>query len=148
MPGANESSTVEWPRAHGMPMDLMRPVPPGAGSKKPVTPATGLSLSRARTRKKRNMARFMVLWLLLLVCRLSSQGLPGFFLVLRRRKIRGRRALCGNSRRVSPNANGRDSRSVAELAFGEASSLEWWRRVLRTGFPEEFLRRAILGSCG
>ena len=63
--------------------DLLRT---DVGSKKPVTPATGLSLSSARTRKKRNRARF------------------------------------GNYRRISPNANGRDPRSVAELAFGEASS--------------------------
>jgi hypothetical protein len=27
-------------------------------------------------------------------------------------------------------------------------SIEWWRRVLRTGFPEDFVRRAILGSSG
>src|ERR1035437_3850279 len=148
MPGANESSTVEWPRAHGMPGDLLRPVPPGAGSKKPVTPATGLSLSRARARKKRNRARFMIGWLLLLVCGLRSRGCPEFLFALRPRKIRGRRSRFGNYRRVSPNANGRDPRSVAELAFGEASSLEWWRRVLRTGFPEDFLRRAILGSSG
>src|ERR1017187_293186 len=40
--------------AHG----FKRPVPPGTGSKKPVTSATGLSLSSARARKKRNRARF------------------------------------------------------------------------------------------
>ena len=44
MPGANESSTVEWQSAHWMPTDGRRPPVP---SKKPVTPTTALSSSSA-----------------------------------------------------------------------------------------------------
>src|ERR1051325_6125212 len=43
MPGANELSTVEWQRAHWMPMDSRLPSP----LKWPVTPTTELSLSSA-----------------------------------------------------------------------------------------------------
>ena len=43
MPGANESSTVEWQKAHWMPIDLTLP----SGLAKAVTPTTAFSLSSA-----------------------------------------------------------------------------------------------------
>src|SRR4029077_12991657 len=44
IPGAKESSTVVWQKAHWMPIDVMRP----ALSNLPVTPTTAFNLSRAR----------------------------------------------------------------------------------------------------
>ena len=43
MPGANESSTVEWQSAHWIPIDLTLP----SGFVKAVTPTTALSFRRA-----------------------------------------------------------------------------------------------------
>ena len=43
MPGARELSTVEWHSAHSMPTELRLP----SLSKKPLTPTTAFSLSRA-----------------------------------------------------------------------------------------------------
>ena len=48
MPGANESSTVEWQSAHVMPIDAAcRP-----RSKKPVTPTTALSFEQREGRRR------------------------------------------------------------------------------------------------
>ena len=41
MPGANESSTVEWQTAHVMPIEFRRPL----RSKNPLTPTTAFSFS-------------------------------------------------------------------------------------------------------
>ena len=48
MPGANESSTVEWQNAHWMPIDLTLP----SGLVKAVTPTTAFNLSK-RDRRRR-----------------------------------------------------------------------------------------------